>query len=126
MSISFYAATAPGTRPVNFGDFDARPNFHNGAALAVLRAMGLVKTDEEMWTAQTIHIGDFRRACLRVLNSTKRAAENTYAPSEGKGAGGAQYYIGGLDEEGILRRVQELLDWSERMMARGALVLWWG
>jgi hypothetical protein len=121
VSISFYAATAPGVRPINFENFEETPNLNNGSALAVLKTLGLVETDEEMWSASTMHLGDFRRACLHAMNCPERSERCTVQEIVEP-----RYMRKGLDEADIMRRVRALHDWAERMMARGALMMWWG
>jgi len=119
MSISFYALEANNSRPINFDE--NKPNLNVGNAFAVLKTMGLVRVDEGLWDFVEVPIADFRRACIKGMNATKRAMQNERAAYEDD-----RCFIRGIDSEGIKQRILWLMDWSADMAERGAVTIYWG
>jgi hypothetical protein len=120
MSISFYALrSAEDQKPIDFRSND-RPHFNNGNAIAVLRALGLVSEDDDLWASKLIPIADFRRACMRGRSDARAHREEREHYEDGR------LWIAGLDSEAILQRIDRLAEWAAAMTDKGGALVYWG
>jgi hypothetical protein len=119
MSVTFYAlAGNDGARPINLDDPDS-PRMHNVGAAVVLRAMGLIESEDELWSPRPVEIATFRRGTLLALN-TERPEAGAVAPSQD-----GRCYCGGASPDYIRHRLYRLAEWAEQMAAQGAREIYW-
>jgi hypothetical protein len=119
MGVSFYALRPGEDDPLNLHD-ERKPSFNNGNALAVLRTMGLVGDESELWGGRLVDLPSFRRACMRGASELRARRNQRPASAENR------VTTFGLDAGGILDRVRELAEWAEVVAEKGAAIVYWG
>jgi hypothetical protein len=117
MSVSFYARRVGEERALPETP-SGRPNYNNGNAVAILRALGY--SPDLGALAPDVPIAEFRARCLGVVNRPiDPTLERPMAVTE-------HSFIGGLNADGIRSRVLDLLTWAARSQRRGATTVYWG
>lgn len=121
-------------------------NVSNSNAAAIMRALGLEEFSDEYGggVLPKEHLGDFRQALMRLLNSEKTQQGLTQEPSVekrergqmgvqgregnvtsiGRRGAGPTIYHGGRSQEQIQRYARTLLDMVEYAMKHGHFISW--